>query len=306
MASDNLSNLNELVVKVGGTVTTDLSVFCTQYLDVFNTGIHYSFIASVVAMLISLFIFIACRKVFPTPGKKEKQESVTYNPAEKAAMAKEIKQRLYALFAVLGIVIFFWFSFHQNGQSLSLFARDFVVTDSIAPEIWQAVNPFFVIVLTPLIMLFFGALSRRGQQISTPKKIAIGMGIAALAFIVMAVGSYFANLPLHKDIIAVGTSPVKVTPFLLMLTYLILTVAELYISPLGISFVSKVAPPKYQGIMQGGWLGATALGNQLLVIGAILYESIPIWMTWTVFVVACTISMFTMIFMLKWPERVAK
>ena len=138
------------------------------------------------------------------------------------------------------------------------------------------------------------------------KKIAIGMGIAALAFIVMAVGSYFANLPLHKDIIAVGTSPVKVTPFLLMLTYLILTVAELYISPLGISFVSKVAPPKYQGIMQGGWLGATALGNQLLVIGAILYESIPIWMTWTVFVVACTISMFTMIFMLKWLERVAK
>ena len=49
-----------------------------------------------------------------------------------------------------------------------------------------------------------------------------------------------------------------------MLTYLILTVAELYISPLGISFVFKVAPPKYQGIMQGGWLGATALGNQLL------------------------------------------
>lgn len=132
------------------------------------------------------------------------------------------------------------------------------------------------------------------------------MGIAALAFIVMAVGSYFANLPLHEDIVAVGTSPVKVTPFLLMLTYLILTVAELYISPLGISFVSKVAPPKYQGIMQGGWLETTALGNQLLVIGAILYESIPIWMTWTVFVVACTISMFTMIFMLKWLERVAK
>ena len=55
---------------------------------------------------------------------------------------------------------------------------------------------------------------------------------------------------MHKDIIALGTSPVKVTPLLLMVTYLILTVAELYISPLGISFVSKVAPPKYQGIMQ--------------------------------------------------------
>jgi hypothetical protein len=172
--------------------------------------------------------------------------------------------------------------------------------------LFQSLNPFFVVFLTPVIMAIFASQRRRGKEPSTPKKIAIGMGIAALAFIVMAVGSYFANLPLHKDIIAVGTSPVKVTPFLLMLTYLILTVAELYISPLGISFVSKVAPPKYQGIMQGGWLGATALGNQLLVIGAILYESIPIWMTWTVFVVACTISMFTMIFMLKWLERVAK
>ena len=75
----------------------------------------------------------------------------------------------------------------------------------------------------------------------------------------------------------------KVTPLLLMVTYLILTVAELYISPLGISFVSKVAPPKSQGIMQGGWLGATAIGSQLLVSGAILYESIPVWRTWTVF-----------------------
>ena len=96
-------------------------------------------------------------------------------------MAKEIKQRMYALFAVLGIAVFFWFAFHQNGQSLSLFARDFVKTDSIAPEIWQAVNPFFVIVLTPIIMWIFGALAKRGKEISTPRKIAIGMFIAGLA-----------------------------------------------------------------------------------------------------------------------------
>ena len=105
---------------------------------------------------------------------------------------------------------------------------------------------------------------------------------------------------------AAEINTIRVTPWIMIGLYFILTVAELFISPLGLSFVSKVAPPKYQGIMQGGWLGATALGNQLLVIGAILYESIPIWMTWTVFVVACTISMFTMIFMLKWLERVAK
>jgi POT family proton-dependent oligopeptide transporter len=98
----------------------------------------------------------------------------------------------------------------------------------------------------------------------------------------------------------------RVTPFLLVGTYFILTVAELFISPLGISFVSKVAPPQYQGVMQGGWLGATAVGNQLLFIGAILYEHVPLWLTWSVFVVACLLSMFTMLFMVKWLERVAK
>jgi len=127
----------------------------------------------------------------------------------------------------------------------------------------------------------------------------------------MAVGSYFSNLPLHAAINpAQGGVPLaanlKVTPFLLIMTYFVLTVAELFISPLGISFVSKVAPPQYQGVMQGGWLGATAIGNALLFTGAILYDNIPIWMAWTLFVTACTISMLTMIFMLKWLERVAK
>ncbi len=132
------------------------------------------------------------------------------------------------------------------------------------------------------------------------------MCIAALGFLVMTLGSF--GLPLHKEVLAMGVLPEaqRVTPFLLIGTYFILTVAELFISPLGISFVSKVAPPQYQGIMQGGWLGATALGNQLLFIGAILYESIPIWMTWSIFVVACLISMCTLRFMLKWLERIAK
>jgi len=98
----------------------------------------------------------------------------------------------------------------------------------------------------------------------------------------------------------------RVSPFLLIITYLVLTVAELFISPLGIAFVSKVAPPKYQGVMQGGWLSATALGNQLLFIGVIFYKSIPVWATWMIFVVACLISMIIMLSMLKWLERVAK
>lgn len=115
-------------------------------------------------------------------------------------MAKEIKQRLYALFAVLGVVIFFWFSFHQNGTSLSLFARDFVDTSTIAPEIWQAVNPFFVITLTPVIMMIFGSLSRRGKEISTPRKIAIGMLIAGLAYLFLSAYSLIMGYPLLQNI----------------------------------------------------------------------------------------------------------
>ena len=132
------------------------------------------------------------------------------------------------------------------------------------------------------------------------------MGIAALAFLVMAIGS--KDLPNADEVRAMGglTDSMRITPFLLIGTYFILTVAELFISPLGLSFVSRVAPPQYQGIMQGAWLGATALGNQLLIFGTIFYENIPIWATWVVFVVACLISMFTMMFMLKWLERIAK
>ncbi|MEE1168856.1 MAG: MFS transporter, partial [Alistipes sp.] len=98
----------------------DAATFASDYLQVFNEGIHYSFIASVAAMLISLTIFISTRKRFPTPAKKAAAVSVDYTPEERIAAAKEIKQRMYALFAVLAIAIFFWFAFHQNGTSLSM------------------------------------------------------------------------------------------------------------------------------------------------------------------------------------------
>lgn len=300
--------LTRLATEVSGQQVTDLTAFANDYLNVFVTGFHYAFAAAIGAMAISLVIYLLNKKNFPDPSQKVVAQSKQTQVVEMSVA--EVRQRLLALFAVFGVVIFFWFSFHQNGLTLTYFAKEYTALNlfgmDITAELFQSLNPFFVVFLTPLVMAVFEWQRKRGTEPSTPKKIAIGMGIAATAFFVMTIGSYFANLPLHKDIIAAGTSPVKVTPLLLIVTYFILTVAELYISPLGISFVSKVAPPKYQGIMQGGWLGATALGNQLLVIGAVLYESIPIWMTWGVFVVACCISMFTMLAMLKWLERVAK
>jgi POT family proton-dependent oligopeptide transporter len=313
---DPASKFQQLATDVtnSGSIT-NLTQFSENYLNVFNTGFHYAFICAIGAMAISLIIYLSNKSIFPDVRKKLATE--VQEGAEKVAEMSltEIKQRIWALIAVFGVVIFFWFSFHQNGLTLTMFARDYTDLSSIAinlgfvtiegAEIFQSINPIFIVLLTPIIVGLFGWLRSKGKEPSTPKKIAIGMGIAASAYVVMILGSQ--GLPLFGSI---ESSPLdnadKVTPMLLIGTYLILTIAELFISPLGISFVSKVAPPKYQGVMQGGWLGATALGNQLLFIGAILYESVPLWLTWGVFVVACVISMFTMIFMLKWLEKIAK
>ena len=308
-AMANFANLQELVVKVGGEATANLTEFCTTYLDVFNTGIHYSFIASVVAMVISLVIFTLTKKIFPNPGKKVKAASVEYTPEEKAAAAKEIKQRLYALFAVLGVVIFFWFSFHQNGTSLSLFAKDFVNTSTVPPEVWQAINPFFVIVLTPIIMAIFASLARRGKEISTPRKIAIGMFIAGLSFLFLAIYSVVVGYPSGDEFAAMSESAkegLKAGVWVMFVLYFFLTVAELFISPLGLSFVSKVAPKHLLGLCQGLWLTATALGNLLLWIGPLMYAAWPLWQCWTVFLVVCLVSMGVMLGMVKWLERVTK
>ena len=312
MGMENIENLYALATQVGGGVgphstAAEVSAFCTKYLDVFNTGIHYSFIASVAAMLISLVIFIITKKGLPSPAKKEAAEVQQYTAAEKAAMATEIKQRMYALFAVLGIAIFFWFSFHQNGTSLSLFARDFVKTDSIAPEIWQALNPFFVIVLTPCIMAYFGWLASKGKVISTPRKIGIGMGLAGIAYVFIMCFCLAKGYPSGEEFrgMAVGArDAMKTGPWVLILLYFFLTVAELFISPLGLSFVSKVAPKHLQGLCQGLWLGATAVGNLLLWIVPLIYNRAPIWEAWAVFAAVCVISMGTMFGMVKWLERV--
>jgi POT family proton-dependent oligopeptide transporter len=312
MAENTMDNLKSLAAAAGCADVVSpaaLSEFCAKYLDVFNTGIHYSFIASVVAMFISLTIFLFNKKSLPTPAKKAKEEVAQYTAEEKVAMAKEIRQRMYALFAVLGIAIFFWFSFHQNGTSMSLFARDFVNTSAIAPEIWQAVNPFFVIVLTPFIMMLFTSLSKKGKEISTPKKIAIGMGLAGVAYLFMTIYSLVQGYPSgteFRDMPVAAKEGMMAGPFVLILYYFFMTVAELFISPLGLSFVSKVAPKHLQGLCQGLWLGATAVGNLLLWIGPLIYNKCPIWMAWAVFFAVCVISMGAMFGMLKWLERVTK
>ena len=309
MAPADMDNLTALAEQVGHTGAVNAE-FCDSYLNIFNTGVHFSFIASVVAMLISLIIFILIKKNLPNPAKKEKAAAAEYTQQEIQSDAKEIKQRLYALFAVLGVAVFFWFSFHQNGQSLSVFARDFVATDAIPPEIWQCINPLFVILLTPVIMLIFGALARKGKEVSTPRKIVIGMLLAACAYVFLAAVAVYHNYPSGEEFKGLADAvkmSMKTSPMVLILTYFFLTVAELFISPLGLSFVSKIAPRHLQGICQGLWLTATAIGNLFIAIGVTMLNTFPEqWMCWAVFAAFCFISMGIMLGMVKWLERITK
>ncbi|MBO7314745.1 MAG: peptide MFS transporter [Alistipes sp.] len=264
---------------------------------------------------------------------------------------------------------------------------------SVAAPIFQQFNPFYVVALTPVSMAIFGSLARKGKEPSAPRKIAYGMLVAAIGFMIMAVGSNGLNTPNEQQrAIAVdkaeafakeyytvaataedfetlkadaevaatikpatdfmgklnkNTRPVffdvynasvtvlkaneaedntavaeaeatlaaikadtkpetRTSPYWLIFTYLILTFAELLLSPMGISFVSKVAPPKLKGLMMGGWFVATAIGNMLVAVGGFLWAGLPLWSVWTVFIVLCLISALFMFIMMKRLEAVTK
>lgn len=178
----------------------------------------------------------------------------------------------------------------------------------VSAPIFQQFNPFYVVALTPVSMAIFGALARKGKEPSAPRKIAYGMLIAAAGFMVMLFGSMGLNTPDAQAAI-VATEGVNAGTFVsanwLISTYLVLTFGELLLSPMGISFVSKVAPPKYKGMMMGGWFVATAIGNLLVSVGGFLWGDLPLWSVWGVFIVLCLISAVFMFCLMKKLEKVA-
>jgi POT family proton-dependent oligopeptide transporter len=280
------------------------------------------------------------------------------------ASRKEERARITALILVFIVVVFFWMSFHQNGLTLTLFARDYTVKqtgaftnlfftlpsmlavigsiaglimlvyknleakikiigaflfiislllavfftsgfdptgflgkiftafgpqNSIAPEVFQSFNPLFIVALTFPVMAAFAWMNKKGIEPTTPRKIGIGMVIASLGFFVMLIASIGIPSPASLGGMPVADSD-RVSPYWLMSSYLILTVAELFLSPMGLSFVSKVAPSRFQGLMQGGWLLATAVGNKLLFVGSLLWDKVQLSTLWLVFIVCCVLS----------------
>lgn len=338
-----------LAAAQGSQYAGDLTAFANSYINSLSGSYHWGFAVACLSLVISMAIYVLGKRTFKhadvsvkTTKNEKKEEVVELTPEQN-------KSRITALLLVYAVVIFFWMAFHQNGLTLTFFARDYTATSvnglsrigfdvfnlvliifvvygviafaqaqkakekmisglvtvgavvllvwkylamgdasvAVLPQKFQQFNPFFVVALTPISMAVFGALAKRGKEPSAPRKIGIGMFIAAVGFTIMAVGSL--GLPIPDDL-ATTTADYRVTPNLLISTYLVLTFAELFLSPMGISFVSKVAPPKYKGLMMGGWFAATAVGNYLVSIIGILWGGLPLWVLWTILIVLCMIS----------------
>ncbi|MCJ7644427.1 MAG: peptide MFS transporter [Candidatus Aminicenantes bacterium] len=157
------------------------------------------------------------------------------------------------------------------------------------PQRFQHFNPFFIVALTPILIGIFGRLNRKGKEPSSPRKIGFGMLLTALAFAILVVGSM--GLPSPKSLGGQVAPPAsQVSVYWLISTYFLLTIAELFLSPIGISFVSRVAPPKYKGLMQGGWFAATGIGILLVGLMGGLWMALPLWLLWLILVVACLLS----------------
>ena len=207
--------------------------------------------------------------------------------------SEEIKTKIVSSAIVLGVIAILVYKYLNISGSIA-----------VSAPIFQQFNPFYVVALTPVSMAIFGALASKGKEPSAPRKIAYGMLVAAAGFAVMALGSMDLLTPNEQA--AVGENGTFVSANWLISTYLVLTFAELLLSPMGISFVSKVAPPKYKGMMMGCWFVATAIGNMLVAVGGFLWGGLPLWVVWSVFIVLCLLSALFMFVMMKRLEAATK
>ena len=367
LAGDAMHKFVSLASSQGiGTDAASLTNFANDYINVLSESYHMGFAVACISLIVSMLIYVLGRKTFKHADVNNNTKRASSGNEKEADIQEltpaETKSRVVALCLVFAVVIFFWMAFHQNGLTLTFFARDYTAATAtgltrigfdvwnlvfiafivyglfaifqskkangritaiivtvaacvalylnygsmpenidILPQKFQQFNPFFVVALTPVSMAVFSYLANKGKEPSAPRKIGIGMFIAAIGFMIMVWGSL--GLPVPDDL-ASTTTDYRVTPNLLISTYLVLTFAELFLSPMGISFVSKVAPPKYKGLMMGGWFAATAVGNYLVSIIGMLWGGLPLWMLWGILVVLCVISAVFIFSIMKKLEKV--
>ena len=334
----------------------DLAGFSQYYIDHLSSAYNMGFAVACLSLIASIAIYFGCRNWFKHADVNAKQAAASATPVKELTKEQE-KSRITALILVFAVVIFFWMAFHQNGQSLTWFARDYtqsfatgvtrigfniwalaliaasvytlfgifqsekatskVICGAVTAALWggvysiyqgqanpleifpqefQQFNPFFVVALTPISMAIFDSLAKRKKEPSAPMKIGLGMFVAALGYLVMVYASRGQASPAQ---LAGTVSPDPVVPTYLIGTYLILTFAELLLSPMGISFVTKVAPPRLKGLMMGLWFASTAVGNYLSSIPGLLWERVPLWANWAILMGLCVVAGLIMFAMLR-------
>lgn len=362
ISAENAAKLSDLAsqMSVSG---MDMTAFSQFYIEKLSAAYNYGFAVACISLVISVAIYYGCRSWFKHADVNSVQAKAAH-VEEVELTPEQTKSRITALLLVFAVVVFFWMAFHQNGATMTIFARDYtsnlaegftrigfniwslvliaisiytlfstfqatvartkvilgVATLAlwggvaaiylsmpaevlIQPSDFQQFNPFFVVALTPVSLAIFGALASKGKEPSAPRKIGFGMLVAAAGFLILTVGSMGLASPKELG----GTvSDVLVSPNWLISTYLVLTFAELLLSPMGISFVSKVAPPKYKGAMMGCWFAATAIGNYLVSIPGLLWDKLPLWGIWTLLIALCLLSALFIFSIMKKLETATK
>lgn len=174
----------------------------------------------------------------------------------------------------------------KEGETLALYNTN----------LFQSVNPFWVIMLTPLVVAFFAFLRRKGKEPTTPEKIAFGLVISALSCLVM-VGAVYAS----------QNGGVKSSPWWFISSYAVVTIGELFLSPMGLSLVSKLSPPRLTALMMGGWFLATSIGNKLSGVLSSLWDGYEnkanfFWVNFMLLGAAALL----LLGMLKWLNKIFK
>jgi POT family proton-dependent oligopeptide transporter len=218
---------------------------------------------------------------------------------------------LVALLAIVAVIGGLYFVFRGKTGTVRMVAggatlaavvvawlrySSFPEVNTYDPELFQSFNPLFIVFLTPAVLAAFAWLNARGKEPSSPGKIGIGMLITAIAFGLLLAASL--GLPVAETLDG-KPSPVLVSPYWLISAYLTMTVAELFLSPMGLSFVSKVAPPRLKGLMQGLWLCAVGVGNYLAGFIGKFYESWELWQFFAMLAGAMLLSALAIAVMLK-------
>lgn len=245
---DNAYNIFYMGINVGAFIAP---LAATALKNIFG-NYNVAFAAAAIGMVFSLIIFEAGKKLYIHAEDKRHEEKADANYVK--LTKKQERERIGALMLIFAIVIFFWMSFHQNGFALTLFAqRSTIRLEWLRPETYAVFNPLFILLLTPLVIFFWSNMRKKGKEPTTPAKIGLGMLISGLSMLVMVAASLMGgNMDLNN-----------MFPGWLISTYFVITIGELLLSPMGLSFVSKVAPGRLRGLMMGCWFGATAIGNYL-------------------------------------------